>query len=151
MSDKAVASATESFALTFDPTVPFDGQVVRGKYDRVNPHITSEHFKLTLSGSHEVVLFDPRGTVSSQEMVARMKRDRYVPATLDDALALGATHPERQRQNPIVFLGSIWRNPDGDRRLPVLLEWHDLRELALLRFDGGWLDRCRFAAVRLEK
>ncbi len=147
-SSTSTETVREGFALVLDPSVPLEEQVQRGNYNYANPAITQEHFSLTLSGGCEVVLFDPHGTVSSEEMVRRMKQDGYVPATLDDALAMGTQFPERQRQNPIVFLGSVWRDGDGSRRVPVLFDWSGERGLGLGWFVYGWSVRCRFAAVR---
>ena len=75
-----------------------------------------------------------------------MKADDCRPAVLDDALAMGIQFPNRQRQNPIVFLGTIWSGAGGGRLVPVLGVWIGLRELHLRWFGGVW--NCRFAAVR---
>lgn len=140
----------ETFALDLDPKVPLPEQIRRGNYSYVDPAITPEHFTLTLSGKREVVLFDdPHGTVFSKEMIARMKQEGCVPATLDDALAMGAQFPDRQCQNTIVFLGTVWPDPRSRRRVPVLGKWVGRRMLSLFSgFGGGWRDSYRFAAVR---
>lgn len=83
----------EAFALDLDPTVPLPEQVRRGNYGYVNPALTPENFRLTVpAGKRRVVLYDPHGFVSSEEMIRRMRADGCVPATLDDALAMGAKH-----------------------------------------------------------
>lgn len=138
----------ETLVLELNPSVPLEVQIKRGNYNYVNPAINPQHFTLTLSGKREVVLFDPHGTVSSEEMVRRMKQDGYVPATLDDALSMGQQYPDRQRQNPIVFLGSVWPGFGGSRRVAVLSYWLGARRLSLSWFDSGWSDFYRFAAVR---
>jgi hypothetical protein len=85
-----------------DPSIPLPEQIRKGNYGYVNEHYTPQNFTLTLTGNREVVLFDPNGFVSSKEMIRRMKRDGFVPATIDDALAMGTKFPDRQKQNPIV-------------------------------------------------
>lgn len=142
-------NAVETFLLDLDPKVSLAERIRAGNYGYVNPDITPENFTLTVpAGKREVVLYDPKGYTSSEAMIARMKADGYVPATLDDALAMGQKYPDRQRANPIVFLGSVWPDPNGYQRVPVLVGWFGGRWLCLVGFGGGWLDFCRFAAVR---
>jgi len=153
---------TERFVLDCPgPTVPLAEQIRHGNYNYANPDITDANFSLTIpAGKREVVLYDPRGYVSSETMIARMKADGCRPATFDDALAMGIQYPDRQRQNPIVFLGTAWRDPGGDRRVPVLGVWDGSRALSLycfgerglglIWFDAGWSGLCRFAVVRVS-
>ena len=140
----------ETFVLNLPgPTIPLEEQIRRGNHKYSNPAINAGNFQLTIpAGKREVVLYDPRGYVSSEEMIRRMEADGYKPATLDDCLAMGAQHPDRQRQNPIVFLGSVWCDPVGYRHVPVLDDWGGVRLLLLCWFDDGWSDVCRVAAVR---
>ena len=152
MSTKPVAPAAEMFTLNLDPKVPLAEQVRLGNYDYANPAFTTPgNFSLTLpAGKREVILYDPHGSVSSEEMIRRMKAEHCIPATLDDALAMGIQFPERQRTNPIVFLGTIWCDGIGLRHVPVLNFWYGRRELNLSWFDDVWDDNAhgRFAAVR---
>jgi len=67
-------------------------------------------------------------------------------AILPELFAFGETHPEVQREFPIVALGSI-ANVDG-KRVPYIDRLYKERELYLGRFEFKWHDRCRFAAVR---
>jgi hypothetical protein len=144
----------ETFALTLDPTVPLSEQVRMGTYGELNGNYKPENFTLTLTGNREVVLFDPQGAVSSEEMIARMKAEGYVPALIDDALAMGVQYPDRQKKNAIVFLGTLFHDHDscGDERVPLLDGWEDVSEggrlLLLGWFGNEWPDGCRFAAVR---
>jgi hypothetical protein len=143
-----IAEQLDTFTVTLDPTIGMAEWVRRGNYEYANPDIRERNFKLTPTGTREVVLYDPKGAVSSEEMIRRMKADGYKPAGIDDCLAMGAQFPERQRQNPIVFLGSVWRGPVGGQLVPVLYGWRGRRKLGLGWFDGGWGGSYRFAAVR---
>lgn len=141
-------SVRETFAVAIDPSVRLAEQIRCGNYVYVNASIKPKNFTLTLpAGEREVVLFDPHGYASSDEVIACMKRDEYVPATLDDALAFGATYPDRQRRNPIVFLGTMWRSPGGNG-IPMLSVRRRGRVLNLGWFEYNWYNHCRFAAVR---
>lgn len=140
-------------AFEFDlpgPTIPLAEQVRRGCYNYVDPAITAPgNFQLTLpAGSREIVLYDSRGFMKSDELIVRMQADGCVPAVIDDALACGAAYPERQRTNPVVFLGTIWRGADDRRLVPVLSAWNGERELDLRLFGCDWGGSYRFAAVR---
>ena len=139
----------EIFVAELNARVPLDEQILRGQYNYINPAITTRKFKLTISaGKREIVLYDPRGFVSSKEMIRRMKPDGCVAAVIDDCLAIGQQFPNRQRRNPIVFLGTVCRDAHGNRRVPVLDCWDGERKLDLAWFDDDWNDVCRFAAVR---
>lgn len=142
------AQTTETYPVTLDPTVSLPDQIKAGNYGFVNSLYTAENFTLTLTGERDIVLVDPRGFVSSEAMIARMKADGFVPATIDDCLAFGTTFPERQRKNPIVFLGTVFRVPYGYRHVPVLGHWRGERGLILGWFGFDWGDDYRFAAVR---
>lgn len=138
----------ETLVLNLDPSIPLAEQIRRGNYTYVNSVITPNNFHLMVpAGKRDIILYDPRGYVSSEEMVRWMKGDGCVPATLDDALAMGQQYPDRQRRNPIVFLGTIWPVAFGIRHVSVLYG----RSLELSWFDNTWNMLCRFAAVRYEK
>ena len=140
---------TETLVLDLNPTIPPETQIQRGNYNYANPDINTRNFNFTLpAGKREIVLYDPKGFVSSEEMIRRMKEDGCVPGVIDDCLAMGQQHPNRQRGNPIVFLGSVWRGAHGRRRVPVLVDCHGERKLSLCWFGDGWYGRYRFAAVR---
>jgi hypothetical protein len=138
----------ETFALTLDSAVSVSEMIRRGNYGYVSDDYAPANLNLTLTGPREVVLFDSKGSVYSKEMIARMKAEGYVPATIDDALAMGAQFPDRQKENAIVFLGTTWAAPGRDRHVPVLSRWEARRELQLHWFGHVWHARCRFAAVR---
>jgi hypothetical protein len=144
----APAITIETYPVTLDPTVSLEGQINAGNYAFVDEHYTPQNFPLTLTGQREVMLFDPLGNVSSEEMIALMKADKCVPATIDDCLAFGTTFPERQRKNPIVFLGTVFHDPNRGRHVPVLRGWVGGRSLYLGWFVDRWSYGCRFAAVR---
>jgi hypothetical protein len=142
------APTTETYPVTLDPTVSLDEQIKAGNYGYVNTLYKARNFKLTLAGSREIVLFDAGGSVTSETMIARMKAEGFIPATLDDALAMGAKYPTRQKKNPIVFLGTVFRGPGDGRRVPVLGNGDGKRGLNLNWFDDDWFLYFRFAAVR---
>lgn len=136
------------FGLDLDAAVSLTKWIKRGHYDYVNANYTPENFRLTLSGRRKIALIDPRGCVSSREMIRRMKHEGLVPATLDAALAFCVAYPERQRHNPLVFLGTVWRDPSGNRRVPVLFGCDNKRKLHLGWFDQEWFFFFRFATLR---
>jgi hypothetical protein len=142
------ASTIETFSVVLDPKVSLQDQIQAGNYGSVDKQFTPKNFKLALIGNREIVLFDPGCVTSSRKMIARMKAGGFVPATIDDCLALGATFPERQRKNPIAFLGTVWPDPNDYRHVPVLNVWNNKRELLLNLFGRSWHDYYRFAAVR---
>jgi hypothetical protein len=77
-----------------------------------------------------------------------MDKAGYRPATLAELLALGEAHPELQKEFPIVALGSIWHDADGNRDVPVLSFDGSRRKLFLNWFVNDWYVNFRFLGVR---
>ena len=124
--------------------------IAAGAYDYANLNITAEHFPMTGDGKREVVVElvhfgrDMESDAILKEFEARGLR----PATLPELLAFGATYPEKQREFPILALGSVWQGPDGGRDVACLGDWDAKRGLGLDWDDDRWDVDCRFAAVR---
>jgi hypothetical protein len=53
-----------------------------------------------------------------------------------------------QRQFPVIALGQVWRDLDGDRLFVYLNRHGDGRRASLGGRGGDWNDVSRFAAVR---
>jgi hypothetical protein len=139
----------ESYSLTINRQRSRSEMVAAGNYDYANPNITEENFPVG-EGEAEVkaVLLHLDRDASDEEVLAEMERQGLRPATMDELNAFGEQHPDRQRQYPIVALGSVWARPRGDRDVGYLWGGADRRDLDL-RWPGlDWLARCRFLAVR---
>lgn len=151
---QAVKEAVEELGwIELDPAISFDERKRRGNYNYANPNITDRASHLTNKVRRFIVLYDPRGSVSTEEMKRRIRANGDTPASADDAFEVGYTFPERQRKNPILFLdeNSVCVGGFGSQCAPVLSEWSDRRGLLLLPLAGDWLVYFRFAAVREEE
>src|SRR3989338_10193376 len=124
--------------------------IANGKYDYANSDITSGNFPMTGNGKQEVVveLVHFGRDMESDAVIKEFEARGLRAAMLPDLLAFGATHPEKQREFPIVALGSVWQDRYGSRRVPVLSGDGSGRLLYLFWSDYRWNDNCRFAAVR---
>lgn len=124
--------------------------IANGKYDNANSDINQNNFPVSSNGKQDVVIElvhfgrDMESEAVLKELDARGLR----AATLPELLAFGASCPEKQREFPIVALGSVWRSRSGFRHVPSLGRYGSGRELSLLWFDDWWDDDCRFTAVR---
>lgn len=136
--------------VTVDYAMTLPQMIAAGKYDWVNSDITQKNFPIEPSGAVEVPLelVDFGRSVGSDEVLAEFDRRGLRAATLPELLALGAAYPDLQRQFPIVALGSVWQDRDGDRLVPVLGVDDDGRDLGLDWFEREWHDDYRFFAVR---
>jgi len=122
--------------------------------DSVNRNISSSNKDftkeiITKKGIREelkVVLLHLDRVATSQEVLAEMERLGLRPATLAELLALGAKHPELQREFPIIALGSSC-TLYGYRRVASLWSYVSWRRLGLDYFDARWPEYCRFLAV----
>src|SRR3990167_192339 len=124
--------------------------IANGKYDYANSDITSGNFPTTANdGKQEVVveLAHFGRDMESDAVLKKFEARGLRAATLPELLAFGATYPEKQREFPIVALGSVWQGRGGGRDVPCLDGGGSGRELDL-DWDGHrWFGSCRFAAV----
>lgn len=138
------------YTATVDYGMSLADMIKAGKYDWVNDDITAEHFPITGSGKVEVSfeLVHLNKSTSSEEILLHMEKNNLRPATLAELLAFGAKYPEKQREFPIIALGSSWVYRDGDRCVPYLGRYDSKRRLVLGWFGSGWYDCWRFLTVR---
>ncbi len=138
------------YTATVDYGMSLADMIKAGKYDWVNDDITVEHFPITGSGKVEVSfeLVHLNKSISSKEVLLHMEKNNLRPATLAELLAFGAKYPEKQREFPIIALGSSWVNRDGNRRVPYLYGYDSERYLDLSWFGGAWVVYYGFLAVR---
>ncbi len=115
----------------------------------VEYNITTENFPLPddqpdYEYSLEVLHFNKR--LHTTAVLDEIKKQGYEVASLRDLLVYCAEHQEVGLEWPLVALGSVWQDLNGDRGCPCV--WSDGNGQHLLTylrwFDGGWGDRSRF-------
>ena len=96
-----------------------------GNYDRYNGDINASHFPIKKSKGRvklniELVYYGK--FMVSDEVVRDLDNRGLRPATLPELLAFGAKskYPDIQCDFPIVVLGSVWRNKQAYRLVPIL-------------------------------
>lgn len=148
-------SVNQNFKVTVDYSQSIAEMVAAGKYDWKNDDITEKHFpspKLPAGFPTKVELnlelIHFNRVISSDEALAELKKQGLRPATLRELLAFAVSYPEKQREFPIVALGSVWRRWDGSRCVPCLWGGSVGRYLGLGYFGDGWGGYDRFLAVR---
>ena len=126
-------------ALEFDP------------YGSVGSDITSENFPTEQTGTVDIVVelihFDCR--ISIDEALDKFNSMGLRPVNLHGLLAFGGKYPGVQIEFPVVALGSVWQDRDGNRVAPTL-EWVGLERCLELHLIGeeDWHEVFRFAVVR---
>lgn len=124
--------------------------VKAGKYDCANENIVAKNFPIEGTGvvETELVFVHFNRDIGSEAAIKELEQMGLVPCKIEHLLALGAKHPDLQREYPIICLGSSWVVSDGRRGVPCLSYWFAGRRLRLRWFDREWARYCRFAAVR---
>ena len=161
------ASQRNAYVVPVDYDLAHVEQIKVGNYDwiteydnnliQLDPSVTykkdakprAEHLFSFPKGQHDVriTLVDPEGELTDNQVLAKMEDLNLRPTVSAETLALGATFPDLQRENPLVGLGSAWVASDGDRDCLYLGRDSGGRYL-----DLGWggcpfSARCRFPAV----
>lgn len=140
--------------IELDPAVSFQDRLRLCDFKGgVHPNITAEKSKLKRKVRRRIVIYDPRGYVSTGDMKRRIKENGDRPCDVDDGTGIGYKFPDRQRGNPLVLLDedSVCLVADGRQCAPVLRKWRGERELDLHPLAGDWRGSCRFPAVREEE
>jgi hypothetical protein len=76
--------------------------VAAGNYDYVNPNITVDGFPVEDAGTkkYRAKLFEFGRYISSEDAVAAMEKEHFMPATHVHGLAFGVAFPDEQRKYP---------------------------------------------------
>jgi len=122
----------------------------QGKYDWINPAITSKNFPMKEWGKAEfkveLIHFDHQ--ISVGKALKELDLIGYRPAGLRKLLALGCQYPEVQREFPIFALGSIfWDGMYRHEYVPYLYGSDQDRILSLYWLKNFFGEGCRFEVV----
>ena len=140
----------ESFPISVDYGQTLASMIASCKLDWVNSGITQKNFPFTGNGKIELLpeLVHFGKGISSDNALKEIDLRGLRPATLPELLAFGTKYPEKQREFPVVALGSVWTSSGGNRYVPDLYENDSKRRLSLGWCGGDWDDNCRFLSVR---
>lgn len=119
-----------------------------GKYDGyVNSNITDANFPDDTTGDKEVFLFPISDILDTDDVIAKMDKENFKPASVKTGLAFGEQYPDFQRRNPLIALGSVWVAPFGARRVLGLWGRGSARDADLDWCGHQWHPRYIFLAV----
>lgn len=121
-----------------------------GKYNGyINPNITDKNFPESTGKEEkaEAILICFHANVTSDEAMKVMKDLGLRPGTAKELLSLGIDHPEKQKEFPIVALGSRSRLV-GSWSFPYLTGYDARRCLGLSYWTSVWFGGFRFLAFR---
>lgn len=145
--------------VAVDYSLPLQTMIASGNYENVSPRLLEQTFPATAERKTDLdlVVTTLNRVGGLVELLKELRRHRLRPATLPELLAVGEQHPDLQRRNPIVALGSVWRSPNGLEWFPLLTaessgESASRRVLAQTSDLGyDWSYRMRFAAVKIDR
>ena len=137
------------FPITVNYGLGLERMIEDGKYGWTNSDINAKDFPIKGKGTVEVAieLVHFNRDMQSNEVLKELGKQGLRPGTLPELLAFGAKYLEKQREFPIVALGSVWRNLHDRRFVAYLRCDGSERCLGLLWLEGGWDASYRFAAV----
>ncbi len=150
-------NARLSYKVIVDYNQYLEEMKMAGRYERVDARIKDVNFPVQQPyvGEYKlkvkVTLFRFDRDMELGEVVCKMYKEGYNPASLVELLAFGKQHPELSREFSIVALGSSWRH-NGDTHFPYL-DSHDLllvecptNDEGKTHFSPAWV----FAAVQKQ-
>lgn len=121
----------------------FDGYVNSDVNDRNFPEEKRPEEK-----NKEAILVCLGAYATGDDAEAVMKHLHLRPGTVKELLSLSIDNPDKQREFPIVEVGSVWLRPSGRRHVAFLFRWHGGRHLNLAWRGSEWSEDCRFLAFR---
>lgn len=139
---------SQAYAITVDYGLSLDKMIEAGNYNVVSSNINTEGYPVNGQGSvsKDIVLFQFAKATCSEDVIAAMALSGYRPADHIELLALGAQHPNLQRELPTLALGQA-----GCKNVMVLScgtargTGRSLRELG---FEADFSPNNYFAAVK---
>ncbi len=142
-------SATFTLLVNYGQSV--EEALRAGNYDWANNDLTSRNFPPTRCGTDTVRLHlvHFNKAMGDDEITRRLEKLNLSDATIEELLALGANPVTRdlQRQFPIVARGSVWRDSDRYRNVPVLWRYGSERHAGLGSLGLKWDADYRFLVV----
>jgi len=142
----------KKFILNVDYSKTLQQMLTDGNYDWTDSDISEKNFHLITEinddkRSVSAKLFCFGRNISSQEVISKIKKAGYRPATITELLVLGKNYPKIQKKFSVVALGSVWHNAGGFRYVPVLGFSNRGRGVVLSWYDGRWSDHFYFLAI----
>ena len=115
------------------------------KFGFVDDDITSTNFP-PKGKVLNMCLVDFEKTVTTKEAIKLLDEQGYRPATVYELLTW--SQKNWNGKDIVVALGSVWQFAVGYRYVAYLYGVASRRSLYLFWVEGGWVEGCRFAAVR---
>ena len=126
-----------------------EDSLIAGKYDNKHDNITGKNFPSSKKGKKKVdfrMFYFNKGMLS-ENVISKMKKVGYHPATMNELLAFGEKNPKLQRKFSIAALGSV-AEINGLLCVGFLDGSDSKRDVDMYAFDLEWFSSCRFLAVR---
>lgn len=116
------------------------------KLDYCNENITDANFPDDGKRGKEFKLYDFKRDISSEDVIAEMEKEGFRPATIHELLIWAEKNWDGKEW--VVALGSVWRDPYGNRYVAYLYGWDGKRKLDLRWYGSVWDGCYRFLAFR---
>ncbi len=141
---------TEVLEVNVRHDLSVDELVELNKFGWKNDCVASKNFpsKKGPAKKQELVLVSMGLDVKTKDALKMMKTLKLKAANPIHLLSLTLVHPNRQKENPFVALGQIWRGSRDGRYVPCAWGYGFGRRLGLDGFGSDWDSSCRFLAVR---
>lgn len=148
--DEPVKGSTYPVIVPYNGASTIDDLVTAGKYGWKNSDINDCNFPQDRTGDEqvEIELVHLDRDISIDGALAELDRRGLRPANPAELLAFRDSFPEVQREFPVIALGQVWRDPDGNRFVVYLVGLGSKRNAHLYWADFGWSRLCRFAGLR---
>ena len=115
-------------------------------FNYVNDNITEANFPDNGERGKDFKIYEFKRVISSNDAIAKMKKDGYRPATLYEFLEWAKE--DWNGKDLVVALGSAWRYPSGHVYVPYLRDWSGERHLYLSWRARGWGGGVILCAIR---
>ena len=149
-----------SYPVIVNYGLSLEEMIRAGKYDYVDPNITTDYFSVEGEGIKKVMLelicFNRR--ISSDDALSEFDKCKRRPAIIEELLAFGAKYPELQGQSMTIALGSIICNHPRGFNVPYIsasgTKLHmsgkrsPARMIIVCRHKGEWCDDALFLVAR---
>lgn len=128
-------------------------EIDRCKFSRVSKKITPQRFPLSGKFNNKLItqnarVFNFHKNISSEEVIAIMKKYSYRPANLLEIVTFVQQHPLTGEKMSLISLDSIFIDKYGYRLVPIIRRGPDYYNLELFHLDGCWIKSDTFLGIR---
>lgn len=145
----------EKLTLNVDYRLTFKQMFAACNFSSSEPIVRERNFPIPVDLNRRfetltVKLFHFNRSVHAEDAVFTMEKNGYRPAKIAELFAFSKTYPDLQKKFPIIALGSITEDRNGNHCSPFISGSRKTNQIGVFWNGSGCYPFCRFLAVKKD-